>query len=282
MAKILIVGCGYVGNQLAVELMARGHAVTGLRRNANAVANRAASISADLTQPESLAVLDSDFDFVYFTVAPDRSDDASYSATYVDGLFNLIDVLSRIGGEPSRLFVVSSTAVYAQSNGEWVDEQSDTEPIRFSGQRMLQLEALAFGAPIEHTVVRFGGIYGPGRTRFIEQVRNGEASMPRETVYTNRIHRDDCAGVLAHLMEVPEPRPLYIGVDQDPADKREVLTWLAKKLGAPKPKPAEEAAVTTNNKRCSSRRIVESGYKFKYPDYRAGYSSILEENEIDV
>ena len=73
----------------------------------------------------------------------------------------------------------------------------------------------------------------------------GEARLPAEPAYTNRIHRDDCAGLLAHLLALPEPQPLYLGVDHDPADLRDVYLWLAEQLGAPPPQAAEPGAATS-------------------------------------
>jgi nucleoside-diphosphate-sugar epimerase len=179
------------------------------------------------------------------------------------------------------VFFVSSTAVYAQDQEEWVDESSPTLPAHFSGRRLLEAEALLCAATFPGTVIRFGGIYGPGRTRLVQSVKTGRAVF-RESPpqWTNRIHRDDCAGVLKHLLGLASPEDLYLGVDCEPARERDVQRWLAETLDAPPPRPttAEDPAarVARGNKRCRNDRLVASGYTFAYPTYREGYRAVIE------
>jgi nucleoside-diphosphate-sugar epimerase len=146
--------------------------------------------------------------------------------------------------------------------------------ILLSAERLVQ--ALAPGA----IVVRFGGIYGPGRTRLIDRVRAGEARLYPGEHFTNRIHRDDAAGVLEllALAEVPA-HTRYLGVDDDPADEAEVLRYLASRLGVPEPalaEPGTPPARRAGSKRCRNARIRSEGYSFEYPSYRSGYASMLE------
>jgi len=129
-------------------------------------------------------------------------------------------------------------------------------------------------------VVRFGGIYGPRRTRLVESVRSGQASYrSRPVQWTNRIHRDDCAGVLRHVMRMQAPEPLYLGVDCEPATEEAVMTWLAGALGAPPPRRANKEARSTRRSRGSKRvrnqRLLDAGYRFRYPTYREGYAAVL-------
>jgi nucleoside-diphosphate-sugar epimerase len=126
-------------------------------------------------------------------------------------------------------------------------------------------------------VVRFGGIYGPGRTRLIDSVRSGQARC-EPGLYTNRIHRDDCAGVLEHLLALAAPAPLYIGVDDEPALQCEVLRWLAQQLGVPPPVPSgapDDSRRRGGNKRCCNARLRASGYRLLYPSYCEGYTALL-------
>jgi nucleoside-diphosphate-sugar epimerase len=167
-----------------------------------------------------------------------------------------------------------------------VDEASPTEPLDFRGRRLLEGEALVAASGLPATVVRFAGIYGPGRRRLLERVARGEAEIdPGRPRYTNRIHRDDCAGLLAHLLETGEHRgpsapPLLIGVDDEPAAERTVLCWLAEQLAAPEPReraaPAERAAMA--NRRCRNARLRASGYALRYPTFRQGYAAMLRES----
>jgi nucleoside-diphosphate-sugar epimerase len=282
MANILIAGCGYVGTALGVRLVGAGHAVWGLRRSAEGLPSGIHHLEADLTAPETLQELPPGLDVVFYTAAPNGADDTAYRAIYVDGLRHLLEALARQGQAPRRVLFTSSTAVYAQSAGEWVDETSPTEPRHFTGSRVLEGERLLLAGPFPATVLRFGGIYGPGRTSLIERVRQGLAHCrDGPPLYTNRIYRDDCAGALHHLMSLSMPDSLYIGVDHKPADHCDVLRWLADQLGAPLPRVEASPDVDTRrhrtNKRCSNAKLVAAGYVFRYPTFREGYGALLAE-----
>ena len=280
MSRVLIAGCGYVGVALGEQLAADSHTVWGLRRRPLSLPRGVLPIAADLAVPTTLEGLPSDLDVVFYMAAPGGSDDALYRAAYVDGLRHLLEALGKQGQRPSRVFFVSSTAVYAQHRGEWVDESSATEPTHFTGVRLLEGERRLFDGPYRGVVVRFGGIYGPRRVQLVEQVRAGRAEYARgRPRFTNRIHRDDCAGVLRHLMEVEDPASVTIGVDCEPADQRSVLEWLAGALGAPPPRRAAAGEGGTraprSNKRCRNDRLLATGYAFRYPTFREGYRAVI-------
>jgi nucleoside-diphosphate-sugar epimerase len=281
MTRILIAGCGYVGSALARDRVARGDAVWGLRRNPVDLPAGVEPIAADLAVARSLAELPSALDALVYAASPGGRDDAFYRTTYVEGLRNLLAALKTQSQRP-RLIFVSSTAVYGQTRGEWVDETSPTKPSHFSGQRLLEAEALLRDSELPGIVLRLGGIYGPRRTRLVEQVRQGRVSIARGAPqYTNRIHRDDCAGALDHLIDLAEPADCYLGVDHEPEDEAAVLRWLAGVLGASPPRVAtsdeRREERRGGNKRCRNARLVASGYTFRYPNYRDGYTAVLAE-----
>jgi nucleoside-diphosphate-sugar epimerase len=279
--RVLIAGCGYVGIELARALaLERGNRVWGLRRSKTDMPAGVRPIVADLARVPTPKELPDGLDAVVYTVGADGHTPEQYEAAYVTGLANLAQALRAAGGFPPRLVVVTSTAVYGQNDGEWVDEHSPTEPREFSGRTLLRSEALARSLAREVVAVRFGGIYGPGRTRFIDSVRNGTATLAARPEYTNRIHQLDCAGVLAHVLRLPSPAPTYIGVDDEPADRRAVVEWIAERIGVTAPKPPEgyggTAAGRARGKRCSNRLLRESGYVFRFPTFREGYTNLLE------
>lgn len=285
MARVLIAGCGYLGSALGARLLSESrpepHSVWGLRRRAGALPAGLRAIEADLSIPSTLREIPGDLDFVVYAVAPAGPDDPLYRAACVDGLRNLLDTLRASGEHPSRLVFVSSTAVYGQEKGEWVDETSPAEPSHFTGRRLLEGEALALEGPFPATVLRLGGIYGPRRTGLLQRVRSGRAVYrPSHPQYLNRIHLTDCVGALRHLLALPDPAPVYLGVDDDPADERTVLQWLAGALGAPPPRAAgpdeEERRRVRGNKRCKNARLKASGYRFLFPTFREGYSELIE------
>jgi nucleoside-diphosphate-sugar epimerase len=280
MARVLIAGCGYVGCALGKQLIGDSHEVWGLRRKPRSLPAGVQSIEADLSDPAGCEDLPAELDWIFYMVSPSGSEDALYRSAYVDSLQALLSAFDKQRHTPTRLLFASSTAVYPQSDGEWVDESSPTEPSHFSGRRLLEAEKLALTSGIPATVVRFGGIYGPRRTRLIDQVRSGNAVYRADPPqYTNRIHRDDCAGALRHLARVEDADPIYLGVDREPADERSVLNWLAGALGSPDPRPAAGGQAEPSrrgNKRCRSDRLVAAGYRFRYPTFREGYRSVLE------
>jgi nucleoside-diphosphate-sugar epimerase len=278
MARTLIAGCGYVGGALAERLAGDGHEVWALRRSEAAPPAGARAIRADLLDVDRLCALPARIEAVFYTASADGSDDRAYRSAYVDGLRYL---LAALDGHPIRRFLyASSTGVYAQSRGEWVDEDSAAEPEHFSGRRLLEGERLILRSGFRATVVRLAGIYGPGRSRLLERVRRGEVAIPGGSpVYANRVHRDDCAGVLRHLMALERPEPLYVAADDDPADLATVLGWLAERLGVPWPRV--DPAVTADrygrrsNKRVRNARLLASGYRFRYPTFREGYGELV-------
>jgi nucleoside-diphosphate-sugar epimerase len=282
MANVLIAGCGYVGTALGTRLTLDGHVVWGLRRHTDAVPPSIRPLAADLTVPETLEALPPGLDVVFYTASADASDDDSYRAAYVEGLRNLLHALDNQRQPLRRVFFTSSTGVYAQASGAWVDETSPTEPAEFSGLRVLEGERLLLGGLFPATVLRLGGIYGPGRTRLIDRVRRGLAVCPDgPPLYTNRIHRDDCAGALRHLLTLAEPASLYLGVDHEPVEQCEVLRWLAAQLGVSPPRleppSGSEVRRHQSNKRCSNAKLVASGYVFRYSSFRDGYMALLDE-----
>ncbi len=277
MANIVIAGCGDVGCELGRRLARAGHEVWGVRRCAGAIPRPIRALGVDLNDLEALrAALPARVDYACYAASADKYEEAAYQQAYVEGLANFVAALREREG-CRRLVFTSSTSVYAQSDGEWVDESSATEPTGFSGRCMLAGERLVRASAIGATVVRFGGIYGPGRERLLNRVRGAKPCVDEPPQYTNRIHRDDCAGVLQHLLEHRDPAELYLAVDSDPASQCVVMTWLAERLGLPPPArvvAGEEEAVR-GNKRCSNRRLLASGYRFEYPSFREGYGAML-------
>jgi nucleoside-diphosphate-sugar epimerase len=279
MARVLIAGCGYVGTALGALLAEDGHEVFALRRSVRERPAGVSLIQADLTAIDTLRALPARLDVVFYTASADATDDRSYRGVYVDGLRYLLAALE--GQTLRRVLYTSSTGVYAQQDGEWVDEISPAEPRHFSGARLLEGETLLRRSGRPATVVRLSGIYGPGRERLLERVRRGEATIPAGApVYSNRIHRDDCAGVLRHLMSLERIEPLYLASDDEPAEMAVVLRWLAERLGVPSP-PVEERAAPherygrTSNKRVKNARLLASGYRFRYPTFREGYAGLI-------
>lgn len=274
-SRVLIAGCGYVGTAVGLRLVEQGHEVWALRRDPAALPDSFNKLAADLAQPAALARLPRGLDYVVYSASAGEASDAAYERAYVTGLANVLAAVD--ASAVRRVFFTSSTAVYAQADGAWVDESSETAPVHFSGRRTLQAEALLRAAKVPSTVLRCAGIYGPGRTRLIDAARHGTASMSER--YTNRIHRDDLAGAIVHLMSMAQAPATLILSDDAPAPQREVTAFVAALLGVPLP----SATIATNakaparggDKRCSNARLAATGYRLEYPTYREGYAAML-------
>ena len=183
------------------------------------------------------------------------------------------------------MLFVSSTAVYGDAGGGWVDESTPPAPGGFSGRVLVETEQLLqarfSGTATVATSFRLGGIYGPGRTRLIDQVRSGNAVIPEDVRYTNRIHRDDAAAAIVHLATMPQqPAPIYVGVDDHPADLGSVLRFLAAEMGLAEPPVGDAGPARGGNKRCNNRLLRGTGFELTFPSFEEGYRDILAGNGV--
>lgn len=275
----LILGCGDIGMALGRELREAGHRVIGARRNPRALEGSGLEAAAvDLNDPTTLAGLP-DAETLVYVVSADRFEEAAYRAAYLDGLTAVLAEFAGRDTAPGRVFFVSSTSVYAQRDGEVVDETSPADPSGFSGLLMREAEQALIEHALPGTVVRFSGIYGPGRDRLIRQVSEGRIAPASPVMYSNRIHRDDCAGVLAHLigrhLSGDPLEALYLASDCEPAPLHEVMAWLAKQLKVEATETIQSPLRRRASKRCDNSRLLESGYRFRYPSFREGYAQVL-------
>lgn len=271
MSGALIAGCGDLGAAAGTLLAAAGTRVWGLRRDPTALPDSIEPLAADLTRPVTLRRLPRVSTLVYCPTAVERSE-AAYRGIYVAGLRH---VLAALEGAPlERVLLVSSTSVYGQDDGRRVDEGSPCAPRAFPGRVMLEAERTLSSAARCWTPIalRLAGIYGPRRTRLIERAAGGGAVQRDPVYWTNRIHRDDAAALIVHLLGLERPPPAVIGVDDEPAPLWDVIHWLAGRLGAPPPVPV---AGDGGNKRLSNALIGARGFRFRYPNYRAGYRPLI-------
>jgi len=279
MAKILIIGCGAIGTQVAQVLSAKGHQVTGLKRNPPEKDDGKINyFTADITSPTDLQDLTTDFDVLYFIVSPDGRNEESYHDIYETGLTNLLNKFSLAGSNPHWIFV-SSTSVYSQSQGEWVDEDSIAQPENATSQLIRQAEQKLMDLEPNNIVVRFSGIYGPGREYLLRMAMQVPAIQQNPPYYTNRIHQQDCIGVLAFLLERRLAgvalEQCYLASDDDPAPMWDVMSWLAEHMNCQPPAVKTGGTDCVMNKRCKNQRLKALGYKFLYPGFKDGYLELI-------
>jgi nucleoside-diphosphate-sugar epimerase len=279
--RILIAGCGYVGVRLAGLLSARGHEVFALRRNPPPGEQPFTWLAGDLTRPDAID-FPASIDLLILAAGLQRGADVSYAELLESGYMRLIAYLRNTGHPLQRVVMISTTGVFAECEGDWVDEDAPAGTISLSGTHYHRAEMLVASHGIPSVIARLSGIYGPGRIRLIREAREGRAVLyPPPPHYLNHIHADDAAAAVAHLALHPKPQPLYIVSDREPADRNDVMRWLANELVLPPPPEAAPGISApprrSGNKRCRSDLLVASGYSFIYPTYREGYRALLGE-----
>jgi nucleoside-diphosphate-sugar epimerase len=260
---LVVAGAGDVGGRLATSRVASGDDVIALRRREVEPAPGVRGLRADLATGEGLARLPRRAEALVFCAAPDRRDEAAYRALYVDGLRRLLDAC-----EAPRVIFVSSTAVYREDAGEWVDEATPPEPPAFNGQALLAAEQALTPHP-GGIALRLSGLYGPGREMMLRKARAGEPGRPH---WTNRIHVEDAASALSWLIDHAAPEPLYLGSDDLPAKEAEVLAWLRGKEGL---SAVAAAPGAESGRRIRNTRLRATGWAPVFPDYRSGYADVL-------
>ena len=298
--KLLLLGFGDIAKRLASHLQKKGfgdYEITGIRRSVDSYAGvRVRQVDAS-DNAAMLAVTRENFDVIVITMTPDEMSDSGYQRAYVEPVQTLITALQKNTLSPQLIIFVSSSSVYGQHNNEWVNECSETCPTSFSGRRLLEAEKLLMNSPYTSSIVRFSGIYGVGRQRLIEQVRVGNVAKKVPVTYSNRIHSDDCAGIIAHIIErqkrAQKIEALYLATDCQPSPIYDVKHWLGVQLGLAGDQltsgSLDSSAVNSKrvnskiggktlrgSKRCSNQRLLDSGYEFLYPTFKEGYNMVLE------
>lgn len=275
--RILVAGCGKLGGAIAQSL-SRQAEVFGLRRNPDRIPQGVHPLGADLLDRKQVeAVLPDDLDIVIYCLTPSSYDEQGYRNAYVRALENLVAALGT--QTLKRLIFISSSSVYSQNDDSWVDETSQTEPARFSGQMVLEGEQVALNSGSPATAVRFSGIYGPTRQQFLDAVVNGRMDPARPAPFSNRIHETDAVAAICHLVNLAlEEKPLeqcYLASDCEPVRLDEVVAWVRDQIPCAAPQPDARKGGRAGSKRCSNRRLLESGFRFRYPDFRAGYQELI-------
>lgn len=275
--SVLLAGCGDIACRLA-NLLDDRFDMTGLRRQPGSLPPHIRPLAADLCDAEAVAMALAGlrFDYVIITLTPGERCEQRYRQVYVEGTRHLLMALQ---GSP-RLLFVSSTSVYAQDDGEIVDESSPAKGSGFSGQCLREAESLVSGSGFSASNVRFSGIYGPGRERLLRMVREGRVDSRAAAHWTNRIHADDCARVLAFLIERWQsgiaPRDCYVASDACPVQSGTVWQWLAAEAGVTDPLAGLAwQQQESKGKRCDSHQLRSDGFRFLYPDYQSGYRALL-------
>lgn len=281
--KALLIGAGYTGGALARQLRAAGHEVACWVRSEASAARLAADglrvITGDVADTWIWRGLNDTWDAVVFAASSSGGGPAAYHAIYGKGLATALDQAGPYG----RFLYTSSTSVYGQDDGGWVDETSPASALSETAEILQQAEQRVLRA--YGTVLRLSGIYGPGRTVYLKKyVEAGEPLPGDGGRWVNMIHRDDAAGAAAFLLTHPDaPGNLYNGTDNEPVRLAELAGWLARETGRPAPSsgapedPNRKRGLTS--KRISNAKLRSLGWTPRFPSYREGYASLLRSPE---
>ncbi|MAJ86831.1 MAG: hypothetical protein CBD08_002145 [Cellvibrionales bacterium TMED148] len=275
-AKILLAGCGDLGIRTAARLDT-GYFCYGLRRESARLPNYIRPLKADLTNFDQMKdVMEIGFQIIIVTITPDAYNECAYRSAYLASAETLVRVINESRKPPSLVVWTSSTSVYGQKSGEWVDELSPVSPQNYNGQILLEAENMIKKLPCSKVVLRFSGIYGPGRHNLLDQVLAGEESRRSLSQWTNRIHSDDCAGIFCHLMDLhlrgQTLHELYLATDCEPVKQYALRQWLSSNLNV---KLNEAATSTESGRRYRNERLLGSEFKFLFPSYKQGYCEII-------
>lgn len=293
MAHILVAGLGDLGHAIAHRFQAEGHQVSGIRRQSIAIPGvdlYPQDLASDpiLLPPEQI-------DLLYIVLTPTERSVEGYQNAFLTAPTRLLDAIAAQQPLPPLVFV-SSTAVYGQLSG-WVSEQTPPKPDQYNGRILLAAEE-ELSLRTLSTIVRFSGIYGPGRNRMLNKARtlsealqaDANAAAP-EPVWSNRIHSADCVSLLCVIgqrwLDGEMVPPLVIGTDNMPCLNTTVLNWIAQQqdltlaLAEPDIAPGKrirsdylsDLINSTNETSPDSR----NGKRFtlRYPDFRAGYRELI-------
>lgn len=285
--SVLIVGCGDLGARTGAILARSGWSLTGLRRNIRELPAGFAGIAADYAKANApLAMLEALApDYIILTPKPAGSGEAGYRAGFSQAVHN---VLAGLGSHrPAGIIMVSSTRVFAESAGGWVEDDSPLTTEDPGAQWIIDAERQLMTSPHPVCVLRCAGIYGEPEGFLLGRVAGGELCPQTPLRYSNRIHRDDVAGLLAWLLQQwalgIAPARTMIAVDNLPAPQFEVELWLAGELGIREWRTrTDDMRGASGHKRCRNLALQASGYVLRYPDYRSGYAAVLRQRSPPI
>lgn len=279
--QVAILGCGYVGLALARRLRAAGHGVVGVRRSEpglrRVAATGATPVQADVTERASLSAVP-DADRVVFAASADGRSATAARETYLTGVETAQAAFADREDPPERFLYTSSTGVYGDHDGAWVDEQTPPAPDTERGEVLLAAERATLSGPLDGTVARFAGLYGPDRYRLERYL-----TEPVPEGHLNLLHRADAAGAVAHLLtDERASGETVLVVDDEPVARPDLARWLADQCGVEPPGTTADPTRRGGDKRCSNDRLHGLGYDFEYPTYRAGYAAAVETYRRDA
>jgi nucleoside-diphosphate-sugar epimerase len=285
MSHVVVAGAGWLGGAVARRLAARGDRVTAVRRDAARAAALAGPgvepLALDLAAPGAEARLPAADAYVACQSAGADGVEP-YRAAYVDANRTLLAAAARAG---ARAFVYTgSTGVFGQRDGSDVDEDTPPAPAGANAGAavLVEAEALVRGAAsgalrgARVSVVRLSGLYGPGRAGVVERVRAGRLALGAgDDAWMNFCHLDDAVSFVLAALDRGAPGAVYHGSDAEPARRRDVVLWIAARLGIAPPRSDGAAAPGPSRRILSARSRAALGVELAFPSFRDGLAPLV-------
>jgi nucleoside-diphosphate-sugar epimerase len=270
MDSCVILGAGRIGQALADALSVRYRVVMVRRHWPHGIPANALAKSILELQPQDMPA---DCAAVVFLASPDAYTPDAYAHTFNDCLRHALDWCAQATPSPKRFIMASSTAVFHQQDGEWVDECSPTQPRRFNGKALLAAERLCAASSMETLICRFAGIYGHGCSHWLTQLQTGRAQLAQEDYWINLIHHHDVVGILHYFMMRDVIPPLLVCVDDEPVRQHCFWQWLAEQCGLPCPPQAQQPSARRHggDRRCCNDLLRQFGYDMRFASFREGF-----------
>ena len=271
--RVLIAGCGYVGKALAAHLVGLDYSVYTLSRSEQHI-DGANHICTDLNQIDPTLL--PEVDIIFYLAAPDTRTEIAYELTYVKCLKNLLQHQDELNAK--RLIFASSTVVYAENAGNWINELSTLRDDNFRARIMHKAEEVALELAPSPIIARISAIYGPNRHRLLDQVRAQQRFPANDPIYSNRIYITDLVYALEHLIHIQLGEQIYNITDQSPTPINTILSWLATKEGKQLPNAENLTEVDLNhlkNRKISCEKLLGSGFSHQFSSFKQGFNHIF-------
>ncbi|MEL0635233.1 NAD-dependent epimerase/dehydratase family protein [Marinomonas sp. TI.3.20] len=277
--RILIAGCGDLGAGIAPYFIERGDRVYGIRRSGTVFPQGVQGITGDITELEDDKL--PEVELIFLIMTPANRSPEGYRAAYYNTAQRLIQ---RYQATQPQIIFVSSTSVYGQSQGEWIDSETVPKESKATASILLETET-ALAKVLPSIAVRCSGIYGPGRYRMLTKVMSDEVWEANS--WTNRVHRHDVVRALCHLAENALSGVVlanhYNVTDDTPVSMWEVKLCIAKLLGVEANIPNDvNAFIPQSGKRIDNRALKETGFCFDYPSYVSGYLELVKSYQDEL
>ncbi len=263
---ILFIGYGKTSWRVAKQLFEQGHQITTISQSAK-MDEYATHLVQDVHQLNLAHI--SPIDWVYVLLSPNESTPEAYQRVYVDSVQPISNALKQ--HPVQKVVVVSSTRVYGENHGERIDDESEMKPNDEQGRLLLKMEQLWQQAyPSANIIIRPTGIYGTSVARMLKLAEKTKTYPNRH--WSNRIHIDDLANFLAHLLHVEHAEKSYIVSNNQPSLLHETIQWFQRQLNLP------ELVLQSDEysgKKIYATRMAEMGFQLQHKDCFEDYLEML-------